>query len=578
MIFLKLGVPDLINMDQIIECIPNFSEGRNPVRIKAIIDAIESVPGIKLLNVSSGKSTNRTVVTFAGDPNSVVEAAFRGIQKAAKVIDMSKHTGIHPRFGATDVCPLVPVSNISMEDTVKHARHLAERVGNELSVPVYCYEYAAFSEERRSLANCRWGGYENLKNRMASDTWKPDFYGNVWSEEIAKTGAVAIGARNFLVAYNINLNTTSARIANSIALDVRESGRLMRDKETGKTITGKSGEPLRVPGTLKKTRAIGWFVDEFGIAQVSMNLTDLSVTPVHMAFEEVNKKAGERGVRVTGSELVGLIPLQSLLDAGKYFLRKQCRSAGISDDEILKIAIKSLGLNELLPFNPRERIIEFLLDDEEDKRLIHKPLSKFVSDTASESLGPGGGAVSAAVGALGAALAGMVANLSAQKRGWEHRWEEFSGWAEKGKQYHQALLNLVDEDAKAFEQLYDALKLPESVNSEAKKREDIILAASKNALEVPLNIMKNALGSMEVLLEMARIGNPNTISDTGVGAYCARTAIESASLNVKINSIHCSDKEFVANSLEKAENLIDLAVKRQIEIIQITEEKIRTIK
>jgi glutamate formiminotransferase / formiminotetrahydrofolate cyclodeaminase len=408
-------------MSQIIECIPNFSEGRNPLRIKAITDAIESVQGIRLLDVYSGKSTNRTVVTFAGDPNSVVEAAFRGIKKAAEVIDMSKHSGVHPRFGATDVCPLVPVSNISMEETVVYARYLAERVGNELSVPVYCYEYAAFSEDRRSLANCRWGGYEELKNRMASDKWKPDFCRNVWSEEIAKTGAVAIGARNLLVAYNINLNTTSSRIANSIALDVRESGKLKRDTETGQMETGENNEPLRIPGSLKKLRAIGWFVDEFEIAQVSMNLTDLSVTPVHVAFEEVNNKAVERGVRVTGSELVGLIPLQSMLDAGKYFLRKQCRSSGVSDNELLKIAIKSLGLDDLYPFNPRKKIIEYLLDDEMDKKLIHMPLSKFVYDTASESLGPGGGAVSAAVGALGAALSGMVANLSAQKHGWEHR-------------------------------------------------------------------------------------------------------------------------------------------------------------
>ena len=447
-------------MDQIIECIPNFSEGRNPERIREITYAIESVQGIKILDVSSGKSTNRTVVTFAGPPHDVVEAAFRGIKKAAQVIDMSKHTGVHPRFGATDVCPLVPVSNISMEETVKYARQLAERVGNELSVPVYCYEFAAYTEERRSLANCRWGGYEGLKKRMASEKWKPDFCKNIWSEEIARTGAVAIGARNFLVAWNINLNTTSVRIANSIALEVRESGKLKKDKETGEAIVGENGQFLRIPGTLKKTRAIGWFIDEFGIAQVSVNLTDLSVTPVHMAFDEVTEKARERGVRVTGSELVGLIPLQSLLDAGKYFLRKQNRSTGVSDGELLKIAIKSLGLDDFQPFIPEKKIIEFLLDDEKGTRLIDKPVSEFVYDTASESLGPGGGAVSAVAGALGAALAGMVANLSAQKSGWEHRWEEFSSWAEKGKVYHKALLALVDDDARAFKQLYDALMLP----------------------------------------------------------------------------------------------------------------------
>lgn len=557
-------------MNQVIECIPNFSEGRNPVRIKEITDAIERVPGVKLLDVSSGKATNRTVVTFAGDPGSVVEAAFRGIQKAAQVIDMSKHSGVHPRFGATDVCPLVPVSGISMEETVEYARRLAERVGNELGIPVYCYEHAAFSEDRRSLANCRWGGYEGLKKRLESEKWKPDYCSNTESPQIEKTGAVAIGARNFLVAYNINLNTVSSRIANSIALDVRESGRLMRDAETGEVVTGENSEPLRVPGTLKKTRAIGWYIDEFEVAQVSMNLTDLSVTPVHVAFDEVTKKSAERGVRVTGSELVGLIPLQSVLDAGKYFLRKQKRSTGVSDDELIKIAVRSLGLDEFQPFDPRKKIIEYLLDDDAGKRLTDKPVSKFVHDTASESLGPGGGAVSAAVGALGAALAGMVANLSAQKSGWEHRWEEFSSWAEKGKQYHQALLVCVDEDAKAFTRLYNALKLPATDKEETAHREQAVLTASKNAMEIPLKVMLNALQSMDVLMEMAINGNPNTISDTGVGAYCARAAVESALLNVKINSKHCTDQQFVKEVLEKAEKFTESALQKQTEILKIT--------
>ncbi len=565
-------------MNKIIECIPNFSEGRNAVRIKEITDAIESVAGVKLLDVSSGKATNRTVVTFAGDPESVVEAAFQGIKKAARVIDMTKHSGVHPRFGATDVCPLVPVAGISMEETVQYAHKLAERVGNELGIPVYCYEYAAFSEERRSLANCRWGGYEGLKKRLESENWKPDFCSNPWSEEIAKTGAVAIGARNFLVAYNINLNTVSTQIANSIALDVRESGRLKKDDQTGKAVPGENGEPMRVPGTLKKTRAIGWFIEEFGIAQISMNLIDLSVTPVHLAFEEVTQKAAERGVRVTGSELVGLIPLQSLLDAGKYFLRKQKRSAGISDDELIKIAVRSLGLDDLQSFDPRKKVIEFLLDDKAGNRISDKPVSKFIYHAASETPAPGGGAVSAAVGAMGAALAGMVANLSAQKKGWEHRWEEFSNWAEKGKQCHQALLECVDEDAEAFSRLYYALKLPASDSQEADRREQAILKASKKAIGVPLKVMKQALLTMDLLKEMALTGNPNTVSDAGVGAYCAYAAIESAVLNVKINLVNCTDSQFTDEAIAKAKNASISAKEKLAEILKITDEKISSLK
>jgi glutamate formiminotransferase / formiminotetrahydrofolate cyclodeaminase len=565
-------------MNQIIECIPNFSEGRNQVKIREITGAIESVSGVKLLDVSSGKATNRTVVTFAGDPDSVVEAAFRGIQKAAQVLDMRKHTGVHPRFGATDVCPLVPVANISMEETVKYARQLAERVGNELLIPVYCYEHAAFTEERRSLANCRWGGYEGLKYRLDSENWKPDFCRNPWSDNVARTGAVAIGARNFLVAFNINLNTTSVPIANSIALDVRESGRAKRNDKTGEPFTGTGGEPLRIPGTLKKTRAIGWFIDEFGIAQVSMNLLDLSVTPVHAAFDEVTLKAAERGVRVTGSELVGLIPLQSLLDAGNYFLRKQKRSTGVSDDELIKIAVRSLGLDDLQPFDPRKKVIEFLLDDEAGSRHIDKPVAKFVNDTASESLGPGGGAVSAAVGAMGAALAGMVANLSAQKEGWQHRWEEFSNRAEEGKLYHQALLGCVDEDSKAFTLLYNALKLPAGNEEETARRNEVVLEASKNAMQVPLTIMKYARQSMNVLKEMALNGNPNTISDTGTGAYCAMAAVESAYLSVKINSVHCTDKQFAGEALNEAEEIVNAAGILKSEILKITGDKINDLK
>jgi glutamate formiminotransferase / formiminotetrahydrofolate cyclodeaminase len=567
-------------MDQIIECIPNFSEGKNPIIIKEITDAIGNVAGIRVLDVYSGRATNRTVVSFAGSPQAVVEAAFRGIQKAASLIDMSKHWGEHPRFGATDVCPLVPVRNITMEETVKFARELAARVGNELSIPVYCYEYAAFSEERRSLANCRWGGYEGLKKRMITEKWKPDFCRDINSPEIARTGATAIGARNFLVAYNINLNTTSSRIANYIALDVRESGRKKRegDRDTGMIVMDNHGFPLRIPGTLKKTYAIGWYIEEYGIAQISMNLTDILVTPVHVAFEEVVEKARERGVRVTGSELVGLIPLQAILDAGRYFLRKQKRSTGISDREIIKIAIKSLGLNELQLFDPEKKIIEYLLEDRSTEKLIDKTVSTFVHDAASESLGPGGGSVAAAVGALGVALGGMVANLSTQKRGWENRWEEFSGWAEKGKEYHRALLDCVDEDAKAFKQLYNALLLPQADNQETEHRNKIVLEASKNAIQIPLKIMELAYNSLEVLEAMIKSGYPGLVTDVGIGVICVRAAVESAWLNVKINSVKCNDRLFVEKATDKAERLAVSAREKEAELIEIVGDKIRMLK
>jgi glutamate formiminotransferase / formiminotetrahydrofolate cyclodeaminase len=567
-------------MDQIIECIPNFSEGKNPVIIKEITDAIGNVAGIRILDVYSGRATNRTVVTFAGPPQAVVEAAFQGIKKAAVLIDMKSHSGEHPRFGATDVCPLVPVANITMEETVIYARELAERVGNELSIPVYCYEYAAFTEERRSLANCRWGGYEGLKKRMVTEKWKPDFCRDINAPEIAKTGATAIGARNFLVAYNINLNTTSSRIANSIALDVRESGRNRREgnRDTGKIVTDEQGFPLRVPGTLKKTYAIGWFIEEYGIAQISMNLTDLSVTPVHLAFDEVVEKARERGVRVTGSELVGLIPLQAMLDAGKYFLRKQKRSSGISDKEIIKIAVKSLGLEELKPFVPEKKIIEYLLEDRSTEKLIDRTVAGFVHDAASESLGPGGGSVAAAVGALGIALGGMVANLSVQKRGWENRWEEFSGWAEKGKEFHRALLYCVDEDAKAFKQLYDAFSLPHSDNQETERRKNAILEASKNAIEIPLKVMELAYNSLEVLEAMIRTGYPSLVTDAGTGVFCVRAAVESALLNVKINAVKCDNRLFVEKAMDKAERLAVSAREKEAELTEIVGDKIRTLK
>jgi len=544
--------------------------------IKEITDAIESVEGIKLLDVDPGKATNRTVVTFVGSPEEVVEAAFRGIKKAAEVIDMRNHTGEHPRFGATDVCPLVPVANVTMDEAVEYARKLAERVGNELGIPVFCYEFAAFNEERTSLANCRSGEYEALKERISSEKWKPDFGPNRWSESVAKTGASAIGARNFLVAYNVNLNTTSTRRANSIAFDIREAGRVKREGDpiSGKIITDENGEPVRMPGTLKKTRAIGWYIEEYGIAQISINLTDISVTPVHVAFDEVCEKARLRGIRVTGSELVGLIPLQAMLDAGKYFLQKQQRSAGISDDEIIKIAIKSLGLNELAPFDPKKKIIEYVIAEDSGKKLVENTLKQFAEETASESPAPGGGSISAYVGALGAALGTMVANLSAHKRGWENRWEEFSGWAEKGKYFHSALLNCVDEDTQAFNRIMSAFELPKNTEQEIAVRKNTIQEATKNAIEVPLKVMQLAHDSMDVLKAMAETGNPNSVSDAGVGALCARTAVEGAFLNVKINAAGLKDEIFLRNSLETANNILSSARKSEAEILKIVYQKI----
>jgi len=565
-----------IQMEKIIECVPNFSEGRNMAVIKEITNAIESVEGIKLLDVDPGKATNRTVVTFVGSPENVIEAAFRGIKKAAEVIDMRQHTGEHPRFGATDVCPLVPVANVTMEEAVLYARKLAEMVGTDLEIPVFCYEYAAFSEERKSLANCRSGEYEALKERIAGEKWKPDFGPAQWSDNVAKSGASAIGARNFLVAYNVNLNTTSTRRANSIAFDVREAGRIEREGDpiTGKIITDEKGEPVRIPGTLKKTRAIGWYIEEYGIAQISMNLTDITVTPVHVAFDEVCEKARLRGIRVTGSELIGLIPLQAMLDAGKYFLKKQQRSIGISDNEIINIAVKSLGLNELVQFDPKKKIIEYVIAENGGNKLIDSTLKQFAEETASESPAPGGGSISAYVGALGAALGSMVANLSAHKRGWENRWKEFSNWAEKGKYCHANLLKCVDEDTQAFNQIMKAFELPKTTEQEITIRKDAIQEATKKAIEIPLKVMKLAYESMEILKAMAETGNPNSVSDTGVGALCARTAVEGAFLNVKINAAGLKDEIYLKKILETADKLLASAKESEAEILKIVYQKI----
>jgi len=564
------------NMSKILECVPNFSEGRDLGIIKEITNAIESVAETSLLDVDPGKATNRTVVTFVGEPDAVVEAAFRGIKKAAELIDMSKHNGEHPRFGATDVCPLVPVANVSMEEAVEYARKLAKRVGEELGIPVFSYEFAAFKDDRKSLANCRSGEYEALKDRICSDEWKPDFGPNSWNDKVAASGATAIGARNFLVAYNVNLNTTSTRRANAIAFDIREAGRVKREGNllSGKIVKDKNGEPLRIPGTLKKTRAIGWYIEEYGIAQISINLTDITVTPVHVAFDEVAEKARLRGIRVTGSELVGLIPLQAMLDAGKYFLRKQQRSTGISDEEIIKIAIKTLGLDELGPFDPKKKIIEYVIEEKSEKKLIDLTLTRFKEETASESPAPGGGSISAYTGAMGAALGTMVANLSAHKRGWDERWEEFSAWAEKGKFYHEALLKCVDEDTNAFKQIMAAFALPKSSAQEKVERKQAISDATKNAIEVPLKVMQLAYESMEVMHAMAEMGNPNSVSDAGVGALCARTAVEGAFLNVKINAAGFYDTDFLNDRMKIAEELMSSAKEKEAAILELVMKKI----
>jgi len=540
-------------MKQLIECVPNFSEGRDLSIIKQITDVIESVKGIRLLNVDPGHATNRTVVTFVGEPEQVVEAAFQAIQRASELIDMRYHKGEHPRFGATDVCPFIPVSDITMEETVEYARLLAKRVGNQLNIPVYCYEFAAFEDKRQSLANCRAGEYEGLAEKIKTAGWQPD-YGPVTFNE--RSGATAIGARNFLIAYNVNLNTTSVRLANSIAFDIREAGRIKREGDpiTGKIIVDEHGEPVRIPGTLKKVRAIGWYIKEYGIAQISINLTDITTTSVHQAFDEVCERARDRGIRVTGSELIGMIPLQAMLDAGKYFLQKQHRSVGIPDREIIKIAVKSLGLDELAPFDPDKRIIEYFLEDK-CKKLIDLSLTDFIHETASDSPAPGGGSVAAYVGAMGVALGSMVANLTSHKRGWDDRWEEFSVWAEKGKVIYDELLKLVDKDTDAFNQIMEAFKLSKETPVEVATRKSAIQAATRNAIEIPFRVMQLSYASLEVIEAMAETGNPNSVTDAGVGALCAATAVSGAYLNVLVNASSFQDKDAIKNLLDQAAEL-----------------------
>ncbi|MCD6367392.1 MAG: glutamate formimidoyltransferase [Bacteroidales bacterium] len=561
---------------KLIECVPNFSEGRDMTIIKQITDEIEKVEGVKLLDVDPGKATNRTVVTFVGEPEPVLDAAIATVKKASEIIDMSKHKGEHPRFGATDVCPLVPVSNITMEETVEYARKLAERIGNELQIPVYCYENAAFEEPRRNLAYCRTGEYEGLPEKLADPKMKPDFGPAEFNDHVAKTGATAVSARDFLVAFNVNLNTTSTRRANAIAFDVRERGRKKREGNpiTGKLVKDENGNPVWIPGSLKAVKAIGWYIEEFGVAQISMNLTNISITPVHVAFDEVSKKATERGIRATGSELVGLIPLKAMLDAGKYFLRKQNRSTGVSDKELIKIAVKSMGLDDLYKFKPEEKIIEYVLEDKSKKKLIDMSLTSFMEETASESPAPGGGSISAYMGALGAALATMVANLSSHKRGWDDRWEEFSDWAEKGKYYHDALNKMVDEDTNAFNKIMDAFGLPKKTEEEKAIRQQAIADATKFAIEVPFQTMKLAYESMEVIKAMAEIGNPNSVSDAGVGALAARSAVMGAHLNVKINAAGVEKDKWLTKTLNEAQAIEDKTLAAEKEILTIVNNKI----
>lgn len=558
---------------QLIECVPNFSEGQNMQVIKQITDQIESVEGVKLLDVDPGKATNRTVVTFVGTPEAVVEAAFLAIQKASEIIDMSKHKGEHPRFGATDVCPFIPVSGITMEETAHYARILAQKVGTALQIPVYLYESAALKPDRKNLAAVRAGEYEGLPEKLAHPDWIPDFGPAQYTPLVAKTGAIAIGARDFLVAYNINLNTTSVRRANAIAFDVREAGRVLRKGNpiTGEILRNENGEPLRRPGALKSVKAIGWYIEEYGIAQISMNLTNISITPVHEAFEEVCQSAQERGIRVTGSEIVGLVPLKAMLDAGKYFLRKQQRSVGVPEEELVKIAVKSLGLHDLAPFDPRKKIIEYVLEDLESNPapLVNLSLKAFSNETASESPAPGGGSVAAYVGALGASLATMVANLSSHKRGWDERWEEFSDWAEKGQVLKEQLLFMVDEDTRAFNGIIDAVRLPKQTDAEKAARTQAIELATQYAAQTPFRVMQLALQSMEVIKAMAQEGNPNSVSDAGVGAACALAAVKGACLNVLTNAKDLQDRSFANEKTTAALQMLQLAQEQEQIITQI---------
>jgi glutamate formiminotransferase/formiminotetrahydrofolate cyclodeaminase len=562
---------------RLIECVPNISEGRDRARIDAIAAVVETVEGVRLLDVDPGKATNRTVITFVGEPEPVIEAAYRLIKKAQELIDMRNHKGEHPRFGATDVCPLVPISGVSMEECAAFAKELGERVGRELNIPVYLYESAASEEKRRNLANNRSGEYEGLPKKLSDPAWKPDHGPAEFTDSVARSGAIAIGARNFLVAYNVNLNTTSTRRANAIAFDIREAGRIKRegDPVTGRIVTDAQGEPVKIPGKLKAVKGIGWYIEEYGIAQLSLNLTDITVTPVHIAFDEACRSAAERGIRVTGSELVGLIPKQSLLDAADFFLQRQERSLGISEREKIKLAVKSLGLDDLGPFDPQKKVIEYMLEDAGSERLVRMDLKRFSEETASESPAPGGGSVAAYVGALGVALGTMVANLSAHKRGWDERWSEFSDWAVKGEKLRNELLFLVDEDTRAFDRILAAMGLPKDGEAEKAARTAAILEATKGAINTPLRTMQVCVESMGLMKAMAESGLQASVSDAGVGALCARTGAIGAYLNVRINCTGLSDEAFRMEVIGKAEALKKEAETLEAEVMALTLAKVR---
>jgi len=559
-----------MNNNQIIECVPNFSEGRDMTIIKQITDEIEKIDGVRLLDVDPGKATNRTVVTLVGHPKAVIEAAYQAIKKASELIDMSKHSGEHPRMGATDVCPLIPISGITMEETAAYAHELGKRVGETLHIPVFMYESAATKPERQNLATIRAGEYEGMATKLKDPKWHPDYGTNTFNE---RAGATAIGARDFLVAYNVNLNTTSVRRANAVAFDIRENGRIKTDTK-GKNMIDASGEPIRIPGACKSVKAIGWYIEEYGIAQISMNLTNINETPLHIAFDECCKSAQSRGLRVTGSELVGLVPKSVLIDAGKHFLKQQKRSIGVSEKELIHIAVRTLGLDELSPFDPSKKVIEYLLEDKAAHPLVQKTLIDFANETASESPAPGGGSISAYVGALGVSLGTMVANLSSHKVGWDDRIDYFSDKANEGQQLKDTLLDLVDADTHAFNKIMDAIRMPKATDDEKVTRKSAMHAATIGAIEVPLKVMKVSLQSMDMLREMAENGNPNSVSDAGVGALCARTAVEGAALNVKINCSGFDDKDFVVNALTQADDMLQKAKVAEREIIALVEKLI----
>ena len=567
----------MTNIRRIVECVPNFSEGRDKDVIRQITDVIEQTEGVKLLDVDPGEATNRTVVTFVGEPEAVVEAAFKAVKKAGELIDMTKHHGAHPRMGATDVLPLVPVSGITLEECAELSRKLAKRIADELSIPCYCYEAAAFKPERKNLAVCRAGEYEALPEKLACEDKAPDFGARPYDEGVARTGCTTVGARDFLIAVNFNLNSTSTRRANAIAFDVREKGRPKREGNAiiGKPMKDETGKTIMIPGTLKATKAIGWFIEEYGIAQVSMNITDINVTPLHVAFDEVCRCAQNRGLRVTGTEIVGLVPERTLVEAGKYFLRKQNRSVGIPKEDIIKIAVKSMGLDDLKPFVPQEKVVEYLLDAADSRsRLTDLTVKGFADETARESPAPGGGSVAAYMGAMGAALGTMVANLSAHKPGWDNRWEKFSNWAEQGIAIEQELLHLVNEDTEAFNKIMAAFGMPKATDDDKARRAEAIENATLFAAQIPLLTMKAAMKVLPLCRAMAETGNPNSVSDAGVGALAARSAVIGAALNVKINAASLQDKATAQSLIDEAEALVKQAKAEEEAIIAIVEKTI----